>query len=106
MYCAAVDAVDAEQFELVFAVEGDEVVVDETLLGEVVGVRDLVELETRAEVLLARGQRGDVVRVVLLQQGRGLGGGTLVALGRVGRLRVGQRLAVFARGHGSNKLYG
>ena len=42
--CASVNTVDTEQFELVLAVESDEIVMDQTFLRQLVLVADSVEL--------------------------------------------------------------
>lgn len=96
---APVDAVDAQQLKLVFAVEGHEVVVDEAFLGQLVLVRHLIKVKTGAEVLLPALQGLDILRVVLLQQHRGLGGRALLPHRCVGIRRVGQRSAFLAIGH-------
>lgn len=95
----AVYAVYAQQLELVLAVERDEVVVDQALLGQLVLEGQPVEVQAGLEVLLTRLQRVDVIRVVLLQQHRSLGRGTLLAHARVGVRRVRQRLTFLAARH-------
>lgn len=94
--CATVDTVDAEKFPLVFAVEGDEIVVDQAFLGELVLVADPVQLQTCAKVLLPPFQRFYIFCVILLQQHRGFGRGALVPHTRVGVGRVGKRFPLFA----------
>ncbi len=64
---AAVDAVHAEQFELVLAVQRDEVVMDQAFLWELVVVGYPVELQAGAEVLFTTLQGLDILCVILLQ---------------------------------------
>ena len=64
--CATVDAVDAEKFPLVLAVEGDEIVVDQAFLGELVLVAHPVQLQACAKVLLPPFQRFYIFCVILL----------------------------------------
>ena len=65
---ASVDTVDAEQFELVLAVEGDEVVMDQALLGQLVVVADFVEFQACAKVLFASLEGLYIFCVILLQK--------------------------------------
>lgn len=66
---------------------------DEALLGQLVFVGYLVEIQAGAEVILTGLQRFDILGVVLLKQDRSLGGRALLPHRPVGVRRVRQRLA-------------
>lgn len=68
MRCAAIDTVDTEQLELVLTVEGDEIIVEETLLRHLVFVGNAVEVQTGTEVVLSALKGFDVICVILLQK--------------------------------------
>lgn len=54
--CASVNAVHAEQFELVFTVKSDKVVMNKAFLWEFVLEGDFVEVQAGAEIFLPADQ--------------------------------------------------
>ncbi len=85
---------------LIFAVEGDKVGMEETLLWQLILVADSVEVKTGAEILFLVDEGIDVFDVFFLEEDCGFGGRVLVlAVGNKGFGRVGKWLALFAAVH-------
>jgi len=68
MHSTPIDTVDAKQLELIFTIQGDEIVMDQTFLWNLVLVADPVEFQAGAEVILTTLERLNVFCVIFLQQ--------------------------------------
>jgi len=68
MHSTPIDTVDAKQLELIFTIQGDEIVMDQTFLWNLILVADSVEFQAGAEVVLTTLERLNVFRVIFLQQ--------------------------------------